>query len=69
MGAVSAVSFSKFKTIVRAIGGVWNQPCVHFTRNAQAYTAQYMPNYPQTSDQDQKIWMCHVNGMWVGVPW
>lgn len=46
MGAVSAVSFSKFKTIVRAIGGIWTLPCVYFSRNAQAYTAQYMPNYP-----------------------
>lgn len=58
------MSFSKFKCIIRNLGGVWATNAVYFSRTQCEYSARYLPAYPEPSKEDSWIQCCWVNGIW-----
>jgi len=58
------MSFSKFKIIIRSLGGVWASSNVYFSQTQCEYSAGYLPAYPDTSKEDSSIYCCWVNGIW-----
>lgn len=59
----------KFKQLITGMGGVWGNgfvlgPHIYLSQTQSTYAASYLPRYPEKSERDSTISVCHVNGMW-----
>ncbi len=48
--------FKEFKVCIRAKGGKWASKDVYFSQLKDGYTAAYLPNYPEKSEDDDAIY-------------
>lgn len=48
--------FKEFQAQIRAKGGKWTSKDVYFSQLKDGYTAAYLPNYPNKSDEDDSIY-------------
>ncbi len=58
------MSFTKFKTIVKSIHGVWESEIVRFAKTQCEMVAHYRPNYPAPSPEDSEIRLLVPGGLW-----